>query len=141
MTVAFVGTKSVRAMSLAAVLVAVSASCWPAGAQKAFPYGAELRLDAKPMKGSKRVPWLQFAENGSVDIDLWCASGRGRAVVAERSINIVPTGLRNNECTPEQLEQDKDFLTKLMQVTGWRWEGFLLVLEGPQALRWRPASN
>lgn len=132
-----------RAVSSAAVVCAAAMS-WSGGtaaAQKAFPYGAELRLDARPMKGSKRVPWLQFSENGTVDIDLWCASGRGRAEVADRSITIVPTGLRNNECAPDQLEQDKDFLSKLMQVTGWRWEGVLLVLEGPEALRWRPASN
>jgi heat shock protein HslJ len=129
---------------IAAAAFAVAASaiwCEPAAAQKAFPYGAELRLDAKPMKGSKRVPWLQFAENGTVDIDLWCASGRGRAVVADRTIAIVPTAMRDNQCPADRLEADKDFLSKLMQVTGWRWEGFLLVLEGPEPLRWRPASN
>jgi hypothetical protein len=113
----------------------------PAAARKAFPYGAELRLDASPMKGSKRVPWLQFSENGTVDIDLWCSSGRGQAVVVDNTITITPTALRDNQCSPERLEADKDFLTRLMQVTGWRWEGFLLVLEGPQPLRWRPASN
>jgi heat shock protein HslJ len=132
-----------------AVLIAVAAGaavaslvpCEPAAAQKAFPYGAELRLDATPMKGSKRVPWLQFSENGAVDIDLWCASGRGRAVVVDRTITITPTALRDNQCSPAQLEADKDFLSRLMQVTAWRWEGFLLVLQGPEALRWRPASN
>ncbi|HWV44272.1 META domain-containing protein [Pseudorhodoplanes sp.] len=113
----------------------------PAVAQKPFPYGAELRLDANPMKGSKRLPWLQFSENGSVEIDLWCASGQGNAVIVDRSITIVPTGLRNNQCSQQQLEADKDLLTKLMQVTAWRWDGFLLVLEGPDILRWRPASN
>ena len=65
----------------------------------------------------------------------------GRATVVDRTITIVPTALRDNQCSPEQLEQDKDFLSKLMQVTSWRWEGVLLVLEGPEALRWRPASN
>ena len=93
-----------RAVSAAVIAFVATVLLWPGGpadAQKAFPYGAELRLDARPMKGSKRLPWLQFSENGSVDIDLWCASGRGRAVVADRSITIVPTGLRNNECTPD----------------------------------------
>jgi heat shock protein HslJ len=132
----------IRAVLIAsAACIAVTAMWVPATAQKAFPYGAELRLDAAPMKGSKRLPWLQFSENGAVDIDLWCASGRGRAVVTDRSITITPTALRDNQCSPAQLEADKDFLTKLMQVTGWRWEGFLLVLDGPEALRWRPASN
>ena len=93
------------------------------------------------MKGSKRVPWLQFSESGSVDIDLWCATGRGRAVVVDRTLTIVPTAMRDNQCSPEQLEADKDMLVRLAQVTGWRWEGFMLVLDGPQPMRWRPASN
>lgn len=132
----------VRAVSAALLAAfALAAIQLPAAAQKAFPYDAELRLEAAPMKGSKRLPWLQFFENGTVEIDLWCASGRGRAVVADRTITITPTALRDNQCTAAQLEADKDFLTKLMQVTAWRWEGFLLVLEGPQILRWRPASN
>lgn len=133
----------VRAIAIALTVFAASAMvlCEPVAAQKAFPYGAELRLDAEPMRGSKRLPWLQFSEDGSVDIDLWCASGRGQAVVVDRAITIVPTGLRNNQCSPEQLDADKDFLSKLMQVTAWRWDGFLLVLEGPDVLRWRPASN
>jgi heat shock protein HslJ len=131
-----------RAIAIALTACAAAAStCGPAAAQKAFPYGAELRLEANPMRGSKRLPWLQFSETGSVDIDLWCASGRGRAVVVERTLTIVPTALRDNQCSPEQLEADKDFLSKLMAVTGWRWEGVLLVLEGPESLRWRPASN
>ncbi len=115
--------------------------CTPAAAQKAFPYGAELRLEANPMRGSQRLPWLQFSDNGAVDIDLWCASGRGRATVVDRTITIVPTALRDNQCSPEQLEADKAFLSKLMAVTEWRWEGVLLVLAGSEALRWRPASN
>ncbi len=134
----------IRAVSMVlgiCAALAIAAMWQPAAAQKAFPYGAELRLDANPMKGSKRLPWLQFSENGTVDIDLWCASGRGRADVSGRAITIVPTGLRDNQCSQAQLEADKDFLSKLMQVTAWRWEGVLLVLEGPEALRWRPASN
>jgi heat shock protein HslJ len=134
----------VRAIIIALITGAGLASpvlCKPATAQKAFPYGAELRLDANPMRGSKRLPWLQFSENGTVDIDLWCASGRGRAVVADRTITIVPTALRDNQCSPDQLDADKTFLSKLMAVTAWRWDGVLLVLEGPEALRWRPASN
>ncbi|MET0279271.1 MAG: META domain-containing protein [Pseudorhodoplanes sp.] len=112
-----------------------------ATAQKSFPFGAELRLEARPLKGSKRVPWLQFSEDGGVDIDLWCVTGKGRATVEGTSINIVPTAMRDNQCPPDRLELDKDFLTQLTQVTGWRWEGFVLVLDGPQPLRWRPASN
>ncbi|ARP99920.1 META domain-containing protein [Pseudorhodoplanes sinuspersici] len=113
----------------------------PAAAQKAFPFDAELRLEAKPLPGSKRVPWLQFSENGAVEIDLWCANGRGQAVIVDQTITVVPTSLRDNQCSQDRLQMDKEFLTSLTQVTTWRWDGALLVLEGPQVLRWRPASN
>ena len=127
-------------MLLLTVAIGVAGTA-SAAAQKAFPFGAELRLDAKPLKGSKRVPWLQFSEDGSVEIDLWCATGRGRAVVVDRTITIVPTSMRDNQCPQDRLELDKDFLSKLTRITAWRWEGVLLVLDGPDALRWRPASN
>jgi hypothetical protein len=49
--------------------------------------------------------------------------------------------MRDNQCPQDRLELDKDFLSKLTRITAWRWEGVLLVLDGPEALRWRPASN
>ncbi|MFN3350999.1 META domain-containing protein [Pseudorhodoplanes sp.] len=128
----------------ACALAACVALTIPGGlafAQKAFPYATELRLEAEPMRGSKRLPWLQFSESGAVEIDLWCATGRGRAVVVDRTITIMPTSLRDNQCSAAQLEADKDFLSKLMQVSAWRWEGVLLVLDGPEPLRWRPSTN
>lgn len=130
-----------RRVLAACIALSFLATAIPAVAQKGFPFGAELRLEARPLKGSKRLPWLQFSEDGSVEIDLWCASGRGRAVVEGSSLSIVPTSMRDNQCPADRLELDKDFLTQLTQVTGWRWEGVLLVLDGPQQMRWRPASN
>ena len=41
-----------------------------------FPFGTTLMLDAAPMRGSKRVPMLEIAEDGSASIDLWCASAQ-----------------------------------------------------------------
>ena len=61
--------------------------------------------------------------------------------IAEGRIAIVPTGLRDNQCPPERLLMDKELLDHLAQVTGWRWEGQLLVLVGPKPLRYRPTSN
>lgn len=107
----------------------------------AFPFDKELRFDADPVRGSKRVPGLQVSAQGEVEIDLWCVSGTGRAVIADSSITIVPTGLSDNQCPPERLLMDKELLDKLTQVTSWRWEGQLLVLVGPQLLRYRPTSN
>jgi hypothetical protein len=125
---------------LSGLAILVSALA-PAAAQKAFPFDAELRLEARPLPGSKRVPWLQFSPNGAVDIDLWCATGRGQAVIVDQAITIVPTALRDNQCSQDRLQMDKEFLTSLTQVTAWRWDGVLLVLDGRQVLRWRPASN
>ncbi len=128
-------------LTLSALIVAGILAPVSAAAQKAFPFNAELRLEARPLKGSKRVPWLQFSEDGSVDIDLWCATGRGRAVVEGNTVSIVPTSLRDNQCPQDRLDLDKEFLMQLTQVNAWRWEGYILVLEGPQPLRWRPAAN
>jgi hypothetical protein len=49
-----------------------------------FPFGTTLMLDAAPMRGSKRVPMLDIAEDGVASIDLWCASVRAQAVVADK---------------------------------------------------------
>jgi heat shock protein HslJ len=87
------------------------------------------------------VPILQISSNGDAEIDLWCVSGTGKATIAESSITIVPTGMRDNQCPPERLMMDKELLDQLTQVTSWRWEGHMLVLVGPQTLRYRPASN
>ena len=124
-------------LAAGASLVAIGS----AAAQKAFPFDAELRLEARPLPGSKRVPWLQFSGDGAVEIDLWCARGRGRAVIVEKTLTIVPVSLRDDQCPQDRLNLDQEFLEKLTQVTGWRWEGAILVLDGPQPLRWRPASN
>ncbi len=131
------------------------ASCWglvawllclavsvPVHAQgRSFPYDQELHLDAALLRGTQRVPGLQISERGNVEIDLWCVSGSGRAVIVDSSITIVPTGLRDNQCSPELLQTDKQLLDQLTQVTSWRWEGQSVVLVGPRALRYRPASN
>lgn len=106
-----------------------------------FPFDKELRFDADPVRGSKRVPGLQISEKGAVEIDLWCVSGTGQAVIVDSSITIVPTAMRDNQCPPERLKMDEDLLVKLTQVTAWRWEGQLLVLVGPAPLRYRPTSN
>lgn len=131
-------------LSLAALaaLLTISGFTTPLMAQgKPFPFEHEMHLEADPVRGSKRVPGLLVSSNGEVEIDLWCVSGTGRATIADSSITIVPTGMRDNECPQERLLMDKELLDRLTQVTSWRWDGQLLVLVGPQPLRYRPASN
>jgi hypothetical protein len=110
-------------------------------ANRDFPFDRELRLDADPIRGSKRVPGLQFSSNGAVEIDLWCVTGQGQAAVTQDTLTIVPTALQDNQCSPERKRMDEELLGKLTQVTGWRWEGYVLVLTGPQTLRYRPLTN
>jgi hypothetical protein len=59
-----------------------------ATAGDSFPFGTTLILDAAPMRGSKRIPMLEIAEDGAASIDLWCASARAQAVVADSAISI-----------------------------------------------------
>jgi hypothetical protein len=47
-------------------------------ADTAFPFGSELMLDGKPMRGTKRLPSLSIEQDGSAAIDLWCGSLRAR---------------------------------------------------------------
>jgi hypothetical protein len=49
--------------------------------------------------------------------------------------------MRDNQCPPDRLKMDEELLLQLTRVTAWRWEGQLLVLIGPQSLRYRPTSN
>jgi hypothetical protein len=106
-----------------------------------FPFEHELRFDANPMRGSKRVPGLQITRTGAAEIDLWCASGKGHAVIIEDQITIVPISMQDNQCPADRLRMDEDLLNNLTAVTSWRWDGQLLVLVGPRPLRFRPHSN
>ena len=61
----------------------------PAGLAAEFPFDSELMLDAKPMKGSKRVPILGIGPKGETAIDLWCNSIDAHVVVVESTITIL----------------------------------------------------
>ncbi len=106
-----------------------------------FPFDHELRFDANPVRGSKRVPGLQITRTGAAEIDLWCASGKGHAVIIENQITIVPISMQDNQCPADRLAMDEDLLNNLTAVTSWRWDGPLLVLVGPRPLRFRPNTN
>ena len=112
-----------------------------AAASGPFPFDHELRFDANPMRGSKRVPGLQITKNGAAEIDLWCVSGKGHAVIIENQITIVPISMQDNQCPVDRLRADEDLLGQLTAVTSWRWDGQLLVLIGPKPLRFRPNTN
>jgi len=122
--------------------VAIGAVAAPAvAAQPEFPFGRELLLDAPPMKGSKRVPSLDIAENGLADIELWCNAVKGQLVVAGDTITILTGARTERPCTPERMRGDDDMLTALTEVTNWRREGEFLVLTGARTMRFRMQTN
>lgn len=125
-------------------VVVLSAVLSPALASEPFPFGTELMLDAAPMRGSKRVPMIEVAENGSASIDLWCASLRGQVTIGGASIAIVPGPIGDAPlppCQPERQARDADLLAALSAVTGWRRSGELVELSGPTPLRFRVPTN
>ena len=113
----------------------------PLAAAEGFPFDQELLLDAKPMRGSKRVPTLDIRANGEVLIDLWCNSVQGQLVVAADTITVMTGPRTDRSCPPERLRGDEEVLSALQQVTNWRREGDALVLIGPQSLRFYRATN
>jgi hypothetical protein len=123
------------------VLLVVTAFLAPAAAGDSFPFGSTLMLDAAPMRGSKRVPMLEIAENGAAAIDLWCASARGQAVVADHSINIAAGDVQNAQCEPDRQSRDAELLAALAQVTNWRRNGEVVELLGATLLRFRLMTN
>jgi heat shock protein HslJ len=106
-----------------------------------FPFGSDLRMDARPMKGSKRVPFLQVENNGAATIDLWCNSVQSQFVVAADTVTILIGQKTERTCSPEQAQADDALLDALQQTTNWKREGDGVVLIGQQQLRFRPSTN
>jgi hypothetical protein len=110
-------------------------------AQEDFPFDRELLLDARPMKGSKRLPSLEVEANGAATIELWCSSAQARIVVIGEGITISPGEKSDRQCTPERGQADDQLLETLSQAAGWRWDGENLVLTGAKELRFRVQTN
>ncbi len=79
-------------------------------AETAFPFGSELLLDGKPMRGTKRLPSLSIEQDGSAEIDMWCGSVRAQATVGSGTIAITPSARDNAQCDPERIAGDDDLL-------------------------------
>jgi hypothetical protein len=92
-----------------------------ATAGDSFPFGTTLMLDASPMRGSKRIPMLEIAENGAASIDLWCASARAQAVVADNAISISPADLQATQCGPDRQTRDTELLAAVTATSSSFW--------------------
>jgi hypothetical protein len=132
-----------RRLTTCWLIVAVLASI-PLGAMAAetvFPFGRELLLDGKPMRGTKRLPSLSIEQDGSAAIELWCGSLRGRADVGNGTIAITPGERDNGQCTADRVAVDDDLLDMLVHMTNWRRRGDTVELSGPATLRFRLMTN
>jgi heat shock protein HslJ len=131
-----------RGAFCAAVMISALAPLGrPAAAAEGFPFNEELLLDAKPMRGSKRVPMLEIRPDGAVLIELWCNSVQGQLVVAANTITVLTGPKTDRPCPPERLHGDADVLSALEQVTTWRRDGDDILLIGPKSLRFHRATN
>jgi heat shock protein HslJ len=110
-------------------------------AQAEFPYDRDLVLDARPMRGGKRVPILSVESGGRVQIDLWCKRGQGEAVIAGDTMTILVGAMREESCTPERAQADEEMIEALSKVTGWSASGDIVTLAGAKPLRFRAAAN
>jgi heat shock protein HslJ len=120
------------------VLAGVSAGI---AADRSFPDDGMLLLEAKPMKGSKRVPLLQIESKGEASIDMWCNKVQAQLVVVDATITIILGASTEKQCDPDRMQADEDLVTALQQVATWRREGDLLVLQGERSLRFHLSSN
>jgi len=106
-----------------------------------FPFDRDLVLEARPMRGSKRVPILSVDASGQAQIDLWCKRGSGQAVIAGGTITIIVGDMGEETCTPDRAQADEQMIVALSQVTTWSLRGDVLTLNGGATLRFRAASN
>jgi heat shock protein HslJ len=126
-------------LGLAAVFAGLLAH--PVVAQAEFPYDRDLVLDARAMRGGKRVPVLAIEPNGRAQIDLWCKRGQGEAVIAGDAITITIGAMTDEPCTPERAQADDDMLAALSGMTNWSARGDVITLTGAMTLRFRAATN
>ena len=106
-----------------------------------FPYDRDLVLDARPMRGGKRVPVLSIDASGRAQIDLWCKRGQAQAVIAGGTITIIVSSMADETCTPERAQADEQMILALSQVTTWSLRGDVVTFNGGAPLRFRTASH
>jgi heat shock protein HslJ len=109
--------------------------------ERDFPFDHELLLDARPMRGSKRVPNLEIGPHGQTAIELWCNRVEGQIVVVENTITVMTGQKTSRSCSPDQARADDEMLAALAEATNWRREGVSLTLIGPRTLRFRIPTN
>jgi heat shock protein HslJ len=134
-----VRTSVSRAFALGFVGFFISTAC--VRAQEDFPFEHELLLDARPMKGSKRIPSISVEPDGTATIDLWCNTMQAQVSVNGEAISISAGEKGNQSCAPERQQADEDLAAALTSVTSWRWDGESLLLIGQKTLHFKQQTN
>lgn len=106
-----------------------------------FPFDRELILDVRPMPGSRRIPNLDIAANGTIALEMWCDRVEGQVVVAGDTITIITGQPSGRSCPADRARGDAELLDALNAVTNWRRQGDGVLLVGPRTLRFKVPSN
>lgn len=131
-----------RRLNLPCVAALVLLFATSAGlAQGGFPYDRDLVLEARALRGSKRVPVIAISTDGQAQIDLWCKRGQGRAMISGEAITFAVGAMNDEPCTAERAQADEDMLAALASVTSWNARGDVVTLTGARPLRFRIATN
>jgi heat shock protein HslJ len=137
MPASLLGRWRVRPLALAAFFLTGLAAADAAD----FPYDTEMMLDARPMRGSKRIPLIEVRPNGEASIDLWCSSLKTQFVIAADTVTIMSGQKTEQQCTPDRMRADEELLAALLGVTNWRRQGDTLTLVGDKTLRFRASAH
>lgn len=114
----------------------------PAFAQQGgFPFDSEMFLDARPMPGSKRIPNIEIAGNGTIAFEMWCNRVEGQVVVAGDTLTVMVGQPTERSCRPEQAQRDAELLASIGEVTNWRRQGDAVLLVGPRTLRFKAPTH
>jgi len=122
-------------------VLALGSTSSAVASEETFPFDRELILDTAPMRGSKRIPILEVAENGAASIQLWCSNARAQANIGAASISIIAGPAAPAQCAPDRQSGDENLLAALAQVTNWRRRGDVIELHGATTLRFRLMTN
>jgi hypothetical protein len=131
-----------RRIVCAGAAILLTACCVErACAEDGFPFGTEMTLEALPQPGSKRIPNIEIGDNGEVVLELWCKGGKGQFSVAGNTVIFVPSQIQDRSCPPAKAQADDDLVAALGSAETWKRQGDVLMLIGPQPLRFRVNGN
>ncbi len=105
------------------------------------PFDGEFLLDARPMPGSKRIPNIEIAANGTMALEMWCNRVEGQVVVAGDTVTVITGQPTERNCSPDRARADAELIEALNAVTNWRRQGDDVVLMGPKTLRFKVMTN